>query len=419
MSNPHPNVSLFERKGRRGIYGRVNFNGESWEVKAGDDQKTATRTALLISQDLELVRRGLKSLADVRGDTKKVSPVSLLQEQFERSLIDAGVSEFHRLTVKQRVRDLFEAAGIERLSGDYGRKVLGALVRMRDQGAAAQTLKHYRQAVRQFENWMVQRGHVTQKLIHKATGEMRINVAADRRHRRRAWTEVELRKLLTYLRNDQLRVEKARAEGRHGVKGQQMTPGDRALLYEFAIATMLRAGEIRSLTAASFKLDGKQPHVVLKAQDEKARRGARQPIPSALVPRLKELVARSTGRVFQWMGEVPAKMLKPDLIAAGILYKTDEGVLDFHSFRHSGGAHLVRAGVNVKVVQFLMRHKSINLTLDTYGHLMPGDELNATEIGYGWVGICSPFCSQVQGQKMGFTETQGNTETEVSHGDGI
>lgn len=37
----------------------------------------------------------------------------------------------------------------------------------------------------------------------------------------------------------------------------------------------------------------------------------------------------------------------------------------------------VLSGVNVKIVQVVMRHSTIKLTLDTYGHLLPGQEAEA------------------------------------------
>lgn len=49
------------------------------------------------------------------------------------------------------------------------------------------------------------------------------------------------------------------------------------------------------------------------------------------------------------------------------------GTAHAHRFRHSFGSNLIRAGVNVKIVQTLMRHESINLTLDTYGHILDTD----------------------------------------------
>ena len=63
-----------------------------------------------------------------------------------------------------------------------------------------------------------------------------------------------------------------------------------------------------------------------------------------------------------------------DFLAA----KNHEGeILDFHSLRHTCGAWLAMAGVHPKVVQTIMRHSTITLTMDTYGHLFPGQEAEA------------------------------------------
>ncbi len=56
-----------------------------------------------------------------------------------------------------------------------------------------------------------------------------------------------------------------------------------------------------------------------------------------------------------------------------------EHVLDFHALRHTCGAWLAIAGENVKVIQKVMRHSTITLTLDTYGHLLPGAEQDAVK----------------------------------------
>lgn len=44
----------------------------------------------------------------------------------------------------------------------------------------------------------------------------------------------------------------------------------------------------------------------------------------------------------------------------------------FHDLRHSHAAHLIEQGQHPKVIQERMGHGSIQVTLDTYGHLMPG-----------------------------------------------
>jgi integrase len=48
-----------------------------------------------------------------------------------------------------------------------------------------------------------------------------------------------------------------------------------------------------------------------------------------------------------------------------------------HDLRHTHGSHLLLAGVNVKVVSERLGHASVSFTLDTYGHVMPGQQAEA------------------------------------------
>ena len=41
---------------------------------------------------------------------------------------------------------------------------------------------------------------------------------------------------------------------------------------------------------------------------------------------------------------------------------------------------MIRAGVNVKALATYMGHASISITLDRYGHLLPGNEAEAAEL---------------------------------------
>lgn len=49
-------------------------------------------------------------------------------------------------------------------------------------------------------------------------------------------------------------------------------------------------------------------------------------------------------------------------------------MLDLHALRHTGGVWLALAGAHPKAIQAVMRHSTITLTMDTYGHLIPGQE---------------------------------------------
>ena len=51
--------------------------------------------------------------------------------------------------------------------------------------------------------------------------------------------------------------------------------------------------------------------------------------------------------------------------------------ITFHGLRHTHASHLLAAGVNIKVVSERLGHASVSFTLDTYGHVMPGQQAQA------------------------------------------
>jgi integrase len=51
----------------------------------------------------------------------------------------------------------------------------------------------------------------------------------------------------------------------------------------------------------------------------------------------------------------------------------------FHDLRHSAATILLSMGVNVKVVQEMLGHSRISMTLDTYSHVLPGMQEEAVE----------------------------------------
>jgi len=54
--------------------------------------------------------------------------------------------------------------------------------------------------------------------------------------------------------------------------------------------------------------------------------------------------------------------------------------LSLHECRHTYAAFMIAAGVNAKALCQYMGHASITVTLDRYGHLMPGAEAEAAEM---------------------------------------
>jgi integrase len=58
---------------------------------------------------------------------------------------------------------------------------------------------------------------------------------------------------------------------------------------------------------------------------------------------------------------------------------TSAGVrlIRLHDLRHTHASHLLMAGINVKVVSERLGHASVSFTLDTYAHVMPGQQAEA------------------------------------------
>jgi len=57
-----------------------------------------------------------------------------------------------------------------------------------------------------------------------------------------------------------------------------------------------------------------------------------------------------------------------------------QGEATNHRFRHSFASNLIRAGADIKSVQLLMRHESIEITLNTYAHLLGADLEKAVDM---------------------------------------
>ena len=54
-----------------------------------------------------------------------------------------------------------------------------------------------------------------------------------------------------------------------------------------------------------------------------------------------------------------------------ILTKAELPIIRFHDLRHSTASLLLSLGVHAKIVQELLGHSQIGLTLDTYSHVLP------------------------------------------------
>jgi integrase len=59
--------------------------------------------------------------------------------------------------------------------------------------------------------------------------------------------------------------------------------------------------------------------------------------------------------------------------------------ISLHECRHTYAAYMIAAGVNPKALSTYMGHSTITITLDRYGHLLPGNEHEAANLLDAWL----------------------------------
>lgn len=80
--------------------------------------------------------------------------------------------------------------------------------------------------------------------------------------------------------------------------------------------------------------------------------------------------------------EKHGKPVRPDKIYnkfKSILEVADLPDVNFHSLRHSHASILIKQGQSIRTIADRLGHSSVQLTLDTYGHLMEGMQADAAE----------------------------------------
>ncbi len=279
---------------------------------------------------------------------------------------------------------------------------------MRDEkGRSIQTCNHHLQAIKQFARWMVANGRAAESpLVHLH----RQNVATDRRHVRRALSVEELNRLLSATFN---------APEQFGMSG-----GERAMLYRLAAETGLRAGELRSLTRASFALESDPPTVRVEAGYSKHRRADTLPLRHGTAAELRGFLASkfSAAPAFSKMPgpDKTARLVRRDLALARKLwieemktpaeraerersdfltYRDHSGrVADFHSLRGTFITRLSQSGAHLPMAQSLARHCDPSLTANVYTHVTLGEQSKAIE----WLpDLSEPFRQPMQATGTG------------------
>jgi integrase len=301
-------------------------------------------------------------------------------------LLASGNTAHHANVSHNRVKRVFDQCDFRFWSDLQASKVQTCLADLRKgdagkAGISAASANYHLTALKGFARWMVRDGRATESPVTHLQG---FNVKTDRRHDRRALSAAELRWLLQIT---------ASAPERFGMTGDA-----RSLLYRVAAETGLRAGELRSLTRASFALGGDEPSVTIAAAYAKNRRQDTLPLRANTAKLLAEHLQGKMPVAVAFAMPQPSrvvKMLRADLDSARKVWLQDAGsnaegrkraetsfllycdgagrVADFHALRHTFISNLAGGGVHPKTAQALARHSTITLTMDRYSHVYRDD----------------------------------------------
>ncbi len=149
-------------------------------------------------------------------------------------------------------------------------------------------------------------------------------------------------------------------------------PHKRQLLYRTALDTGYRAKELRALKVRN--LDRFGPSLPLAGAFTKNRDDARQPISRELA---EELTVFSRGQppdsplLRAPRKETMTENLNRDFKKARVPKETPEGRATFHSFRVNYINTLAESGADLKTIMTLARHKSAQMSMETYCKAKP------------------------------------------------
>lgn len=350
------------------------------------DEREALRVATRWEDDEALRKRGVIDVRAEQASKQGGRAIDEVLADFIAYLATKNGTKKHRSRTESYIKEFITAGEWKKVSDIEADTVTRHAEKLLATDWAPRTVNARLTAIKGFTRWMVpDKWHCdVLAAIRKP------NPDADRRFERRPLLPAEWK---------WLRDATESGPDRQGLKG-----ADRVTLYMLALETGLRVNEIAGLTRGKLTLTDPKPYVTCKAAGTKNRKPAKQYIGSELAGRLAELasIKSKAANLFAFEDQnTVADMLRADLAVARVTWlrsssdahealrrreddfleaaNADGEVLDFHALRHTCGAWAAVAGIHPKVIQTLMRHGTITLTMDRYGHLFPGQDSEAVQ----------------------------------------
>lgn len=364
--------------------GSIYRRGKTWHATYVDRSGKRVRQSLGVT-DRSVAQKLLAKLVSedsmihfgVKKESREGEGIGSHLDSFITSMEASGTTDEHCRRTRRLIRQYVTAGSWKALKDVTADSITKSMAQQRKAGLSNRTIHAGLTAMRSFCRHLVRQEVLQQDPTQHIA---KPSLETDRRKERRMLLPAEWTWLKKYLAGSNAAIR----------NGQEA--GERLLMYQTAIETGLRANELLTLTASSLHLDCSEPYVEIEAANAKNRTDARQFVSDELAAGLKRLVKSKLpiAVVFKAASRFrTAEVLREDLADARKLWlETPEGqkkaktdfleptngkgeILDFHSLRHTCGAWLVMQGISLPEVQSIMRHSSITLTIDRYGHLAP------------------------------------------------
>jgi integrase len=368
-------------------------NSPYWHI-VFDDANGVTRRRSTKTTDLRIARRALEEALHEVEQAKlghcdrfaaiRTTPIAQFVEEYQATLeANKSAPRYIQGTLRQ-IREFLAYAKVKLLPALHIADAERFLTLIRSK-RSAKTRDHYAGALRGFSKWLERTGRWDSDPLRN------LRVKTANRDKLRVFKRVSFR----FAEAERL-VEAAWA--RHLVErdltGMPARPHygevvqDRQVLYWFVLTTGFRANECASLCWADLTLEGERLSARLDGKFTKNSDDAVIPLQTFVVDALREMrVRRDRLRASRGEGTVRdddavffvnsklARLVRKDAEFAGLI--SEHGItakrVDFHCLRKSCARILIELKVHPKVIQQVLRHSDIRLTMDLYGELGEDD----------------------------------------------
>ncbi|MFO1053934.1 MAG: site-specific integrase [Planctomycetota bacterium] len=250
---------------------------------------------------------------------------------------------------------------------------------------SAKTRDHYASALRSFSRWIERTGRWDSDPLRRLAARTS-NRDKFRIFKRVSFRFEEAERLVESAWKRYLAERVLGGKQAHPDYGEEVR--DRQVLYWFALTTGFRASECGAISWDDLQLDRTLPSVRLDGKFTKNGDDAVVPLQGFVVDALRAMrerrdalharqgrePVRNAERVFHVPSKI-AELVRKDAEFAGLTAERGATAkrVDFHGLRKSCARILVELKVHPKVIQQVLRHSDIRLTMDLYGELGQDD----------------------------------------------